>query len=105
MEGKYCTTCNEWKSYDEYQRQSERKDGHRSQCKVCCSVYKKKYTSNNWDSIQAKSTQYNNREDVIAHRRQYYFDNKEKIQAGKRQYYIDNREYFVAQRRQYYQDN
>jgi hypothetical protein len=45
--GKVCTKCNEWKSYNEFHKNKNVKDGYVSQCKECRNLHRKEYYKNN----------------------------------------------------------
>jgi len=74
---KKCTVCCKNKEITDFHKKSTSKDGYRSNCKECSSIYTKK----NKD----KRKQYD---------KNYRDENREIIKEKKRKYYIDNIEYF-----------
>lgn len=52
-EGKTCTKCKLWKTYDRFAKCKSTKDGKQSWCKGCTSVACKQYAINNRERAQA----------------------------------------------------
>jgi hypothetical protein len=92
MEGKTCTKCGEWKPFKEYYKRKDRKDGFRSECKVCHIAGKSKYYEAN-------------KEQIIEKKHQHYQENKEEILTKKKEYYVVNREHTLNRVKQHYQEN
>lgn len=44
---KKCYKCNEIKSFDQFRKRKDSKDGYRNDCKSCYTIYHKKYYINN----------------------------------------------------------
>lgn len=76
---KICTTCREEKDYLEFSKDSSKKDGHRSDCKVCKSKRDKTYSSFN----SAK---------ISANRKSRYLKNYQKERSQQSLYAKSNRE-------------
>ena len=86
---KKCTKCGKTKNIAEYQKKKQRKDGHNSICKKCCSQYFKKYYEANKDRIKAKEKEYYelNKEVIKEHSREWQANNPEKARLQKKKYY------------------
>jgi hypothetical protein len=81
---KQCKTCNQIKPLNEFYKQSKRGlYGVRGSCKVCVSIVKKQYRSDNKDIISEKKKQdYQlNKKHYLAQKRIYRQANKGKINA------------------------
>ena len=70
---KYCNGCKQSKALTEFSKQSDKRDGLRSRCKVCRRAYNKKYKQNNREKVNTSNRKYrqNNREKYRASRREY----------------------------------
>ena len=91
---KYCTGCEQTKELTEFYKDSQKRDGLQSRCKVCIKAYKKKWYQNNREKHNAKSKkwQQNNREKRNASAKKWQQNNREKHNASARKYYQNNRE-------------
>jgi hypothetical protein len=50
---KICKTCKENKKFSEFHRQAKNPDGLHSECKLCCSLKRKKYRMDNLEKLRA----------------------------------------------------
>lgn len=112
---KTCTGCKQTKSFTEFHKNSKRRDGHQSLCKVCmkattkkwkqnnrekCRAYERKWTQNNREKV--KKWRQNNREKINATNKKYRESNREKVRASDRKYRENNREKINARYRERY---
>tara|TARA_R100000664_G_C2757152_1_gene145231 strand:+ start:2211 stop:2789 length:579 start_codon:yes stop_codon:yes gene_type:complete len=76
--------------FSEFSKHKNRKDGLRSQCRVCCSEYYKQY----YEANKEKKKQYRevNKEKIAERTKQYREANKEKIAERTKQYREANKE-------------
>ena len=74
MEGKICSKCGEFKSYSEFHKDKNMKDGYYGQCKQCKNEYKKQYIDSHKEIIKERNKQYYNshKEERKEYRKQYY---------------------------------
>ena len=81
---KRCARCKEEKEFSQFYKNSSKKDGLQTRCKVCT----KKYEKNNREKILARKRKYHekNREKIRATQRKYRENNKEKIRVAHRKY-------------------
>lgn len=83
-EGKVCTKCGIYKSFEYYHKDRSRKDGTRPDCKECWNAGRKKYLEENKEWMYEKNRKYHreNREKINQRKKgyllQYYQDNKDK---------------------------
>jgi 5-methylcytosine-specific restriction endonuclease McrA len=111
MEGKKCNKCGEWKEYKDFRKDKKRKDGHRSECKLCSNIYSKQYFQENKEQIYEKRKvqrqenieQY--REDTKQNSQKYREKNRSKILEQKKQYYQKNAKLIIEKAKQRYQKN
>ena len=110
VEGKTCSKCGEWKEFDNFNKDKNRKDGFKSSCKECI----KHYYQENKERMkeQRKQRYHENKERENKRNKQYYQENKEQLkqyyQENKermKQYYQENKERIIEQRKHYYQEN
>lgn len=70
---KYCSTCKEYKNFNEFSKSKKEKYGLSCKCKKC---YKQQYLEN--------------KENVLKNNKNYYYSNKEKIQLKQKEYRKNN---------------
>ncbi len=89
MSGKVCTKCNQLKSFEEYQKRTTSKDGHRNECKQCRTIISKKWYMNTIEDrhIQGRAFHQQHREADLERNRQWYQNNKEYRREYKQAYY------------------
>jgi 5-methylcytosine-specific restriction endonuclease McrA len=56
---KYCYKCKTEKPINEFNKNRRSKDGHRSECRKCCSVMYAKWRARNLEKARANSTKWN----------------------------------------------
>lgn len=97
--GKHCTKCGEWKTWDGFPRNRSRKDGRRSQCKLCA----REWREVNRDSIAEKDRKYSeaNRDKIAEYKRKHYEKNRDAIV----EYRKANREKTMKYMREYRKEN
>ena len=73
--------------FSEFSKHKNRKDGLRSQCRVCCSEYYKQY----YEANKEKKKQYRevNKEKITAREKQYREANKEKCAEISKRYFAN----------------
>lgn len=76
---KICKKCDIEKSYSDFYLDKKSKDGLRSSCKSCMSLYNKNISKQNRKDILKKSYYKN-----INSKRAYYQQNKEKIKENRK---------------------
>lgn len=89
---KTCSNCGETKELSEFHRDKRGKFGVRSICRVCTSLYIKKYYQNNKEKrLKYKKEYYkNNRKELIEYNKKYRQNNKEKLAEHKKEYQQKN---------------
>lgn len=106
---KKCTKCGRLLvAYSgNFHKQKGCKYGVRSDCKMCCSKYKKQHYEENADYIKEKSRQYHkDNKDVIAERSKQYRDqHKEEKREYDKKYRAEHREEKIKRDKQYYENN
>ena len=83
-DGKTCTKCKVFKSFGEFSKDKEKKDGFRSHCKSCM----KEYSAANADKIKLKKKEYYaaNADELKLQKKEDYQKNKVKIITRQMQY-------------------
>lgn len=78
---KHCNKCNTIKSYEEYYRQDNTKDGFKTICKSCVLDFSKKYYPKNKTKIKKYIKEWDKNNTVKRHqlRQRYIKNNKEKM--------------------------
>ena len=68
---KHCNGCNQTKALTEFSKDSEKRDGLQTRCKVCQKAYNKKWQQSNPEKVKAKARKWaqNNREKKNASQR------------------------------------
>lgn len=74
---KKCNKCNEIRDESEYQKDSSKKDGLRTICKICCKKY---------EQTKRKLTNSRKKENVDKYQKRYRDNNKEAIAESQRRY-------------------
>ena len=106
---KKCSKCGEVKSLGEFNKDKNKKDGLRSQCKACTKAYsednkekKKEYRDRNKQRAKEYSALYrkNNKENLLEKKREYYHKNKEKINE-----YNEKNKSIINKRKKAYREN
>ena len=100
---KVCTKCKETKSFEEFHRDRNSKDGREYRCKKC----RNEYHQNNKERIAERGKKYreNNKEKYLEGCRKYRQNNKERVAKYAREYYQANREKIAEKNRKYRQNN
>lgn len=93
MESKKCNKCHEFRDIIEFSKDSSKKDGLRTICKICS---KKKYLENrNREIERVKTYQNNNREIVLKQKlisaKKYFIKNHDKIKEYQKNYMLNRR--------------
>lgn len=88
---KKCSKCKKIKSYDEFHKSSQTKDGYKSYCKECIKEYRKI----NKDKIQEQEKKYylKNRKRIIQKNKEYREKNRDQINNKRRERYNNDDEY------------
>jgi 5-methylcytosine-specific restriction endonuclease McrA len=89
---KTCGKCKKIKETSEFYKDSSKKDGHSSICKLCRKKYGHRYS-------QVK------RKEIRENKREYRSNNKEKIAENARRYRLENSEKLSKQRRLFRESN
>lgn len=92
MERKVCSKCKVDKELCEFQIDTSKKSGYKSNCKNCCSVQQKIYKKNNSVLISIK-------------RKKYYEDNKEKEKKLQKLYRDTRKEKLLEKQKEKYQSD
>jgi hypothetical protein len=93
---KKCVKCNIEKNLEDFSKAKENKDGLRGTCKICLTLYQKKYY---------KNYSINNLENKKEYSKKYYIDNKDKILNKGKTYNINNKEKLKQYSKKYYTNN
>ena len=132
-EGQICSKCLTWKTKEEYNKDSRKKSGIRSICKVCQSSEDKKYRTENREKVSQRLKDYyeNNKEKIMEYRKEnkehfdeyfekyrdknreiirkrnkiYRENNLEAVKGRVRRYHEDNKEYLRLYSKKYYETN
>ena len=85
---KICSICKVEKNINEFNKNSNTKDGYRSDCRECQSKYYKEYYQENKDSIAEKSKEYRqeNKDKIAEYKKEYRQKNKDKIAESHKKY-------------------
>lgn len=104
---KRCPKCGEWKSRDDFHKNSTRRDGLASHCKTCNAVRRKAYYEANKDALnaKAKAIRESDPESDRQRRREYYAANPEKHLQYRTKYRTENRDSLLERRRTKYAQN
>lgn len=96
---KTCSKCKETKNTTEFSKHKSSKDGLRSYCKLCNSVYCKSYRIKNMDKerIRDRNREENNRDRRKLARTIRYGKNKEYTAVQSKTWRTNNKEYIKAQ--------
>jgi hypothetical protein len=98
MEGmKKCNKCGEVKNLGEFNKDKNKKDGLKSQCKAC----QKAYYEDNKEKINKRMKAY--REDNKEKNKARYEDNKEKYAEKKKAYYETNKDKYNERSKAYHE--
>lgn len=101
MSVKECTKCKVTKNLEEFSKESRRKDGRRSQCKICVKEYRKQVStyenerSKRWrQENQEKISEYRNRtrDERLSYQRNYFVINRDHINQKSLAYKRKHRE-------------
>jgi 5-methylcytosine-specific restriction endonuclease McrA len=98
-QGKTCTKCGEWKPFEGFSKDKNKKYGLASHCKECV----KKHRQKNKEQIKEYDKQYYQKN--IEQKKQYYQENIERYKKNDKQYYQKNKERVREYHKQYYQEN
>jgi len=101
--GKRCSKCGETKSFTEYGKQGDQKDGLRSHCKMCRSDSSRIYNEARREEIAAYNRAYKeaHKEEMVAYSRAYRKENRAEIAARARAYRKSHKEEKAALNRAY----
>ena len=115
---KTCNKCKEEKPFEEFVKDSQKKDGRDSWCKDCRKQYRVRHYKENKDKINLRNKEWviQNRDKVKIHKqnwklknkeydKEYRLNNKEKIAEQNKQYRLNNKEYIKAYRKEYRSKN
>lgn len=103
-QGKVCTKCGEFKSFNEFAKNSRNKtDGRQPKCKVC----NKKYRLENVEKRKEYDKKYTKRnsEYVRERKKKWHEMNIERIKENKKKYYQENKEYIQNKTKKWRSDN
>jgi hypothetical protein len=96
MQEKTCCFCRETKIVSEFFKDSSRRDGLSSRCKLCTSQKNKRYVDANKEKVAERQRQHYeaNRDVLLEKMREYSSSNREVLKARHAQYYQARKEYF-----------
>ena len=95
----------------QFPKRESSRDGRRSECKACKSLYIRQYYQNNKDQIKNTAVKYYlQHRDIILEQsskygKQYYSDHKEQIQAKNRRWCENNKDRMAELNRTHHQNN
>lgn len=100
---KQCGKCGEIKNIEEFNKDKGKKDGLRTQCKLCDKNSNKKYYTENKNELceKAKINYDNNKEKKKEYQKEYKANNKEKVKETNKKY----RESHKKEIRKWYEEN
>jgi len=83
------------------------KNGHRSECKICCGKMRKQQHYKNKEKNNLKSLQYyyKHKDEIVSQKKQRYSENPEKYKQLSKQRHLLNKEKDNQNARQYYKEN
>lgn len=87
-DGKICTKCEVFKSFGDFSRDKEKKDGFRSNCKSCA----KEYNAAHADKLKLQQ-------------KEYYAANSDKIKLQQKEYHAANSDKRNLRNKEWYQKN
>jgi hypothetical protein len=100
---KVCSKCQKEKPLNEFYKDVDNKDGHRSDCKICRKKIVKQYSLNNYEKIKQKNKiyNYNHKKERQLYDKQYNSKNKKEIDLYNKQYYIINKSKLILKNKEY----
>lgn len=103
-EGKHCTRCGAFKSYDQFNRRSAKADGRQSECRECFNARSAAYRRENPEKIRKSINKYRskNKEKTAAQRRAWAARNQERLRENSKAYRRKNGERIRARERERY---
>lgn len=118
IEGKVCTRCNTFKTFDYFSKSCRQTDGYLSWCKDCFRAYnnehkehlskiRKQYADEHKDKITEYNKNYyqQNKDKLLEQCRVYQQENKNKIAEYQRKYSEAHKAEKATYDKQYYQEN
>lgn len=109
LEIKKCNKCGEIKSFSEFHKNPNTRDGHQNKCKKCANEYAKEYRK--LPGQKEKRYEYDqkyyeeNKSDILIRKHEYYEENKEEISIKDREYNKKHKEKRKAYNKKYRQEN
>jgi len=92
MESKICTKCKIEKELCEFNKNSQKEDGHSLYCKECRKVYSKKYRELNHKKLLKSSADFREKNPIKVKesKKEYYNKNRDKINEKNKNYRLNN---------------
>ena len=103
METKICSKCKQEKSVGEFNKETRKKYGLRTECRECSKQYyaeNKEKFKENYKLYRAES-----KENIKKYNKKYYAENKEKIKESRKQYREKNPKKIKEIAKKYYLEN
>ena len=103
---KKCSKCGIKKPFEEFQKDSSKKDGMQSYCKGCIREARKAYKLKYPERIKERGRKYylKNSESIKEYRREYYSKNPELVRSQVKLYESNNKEKRQTYRNNYYKN-
>ena len=89
LKNKQCTRCLKILPLCEYHKQSDTSDGLRTRCKSCRNIERKKWRQENPDLDRAQRQRASSAYVLSGNKKKYYWDNRENLIEAKREYYAN----------------
>jgi hypothetical protein len=91
---KTCTKCRTVKSLDEFSKRKTSKDGHQSQCKICCQNYLSSWIASNKEKVKQTMREWRikNQEKEALALKKYAEKNKDQIKKYQAKWRLENAE-------------
>jgi len=104
---KICTKCKITKELSEFAKNSSKKNGYQTQCKLCEKVYKQSHYEKNKDRILKKNKEYRdvNKEPIAEQKKEYAKQNKEYITNYQKEYAKQNKKAIADYQKEYVRQN
>ena len=107
MKTKYCPTCKQEKSTDEFHKNKARYDGIASQCKICKNKETLQRERLNFEHKKERSQRYyiENKDILSERKKKYYLENKDKIDNRNKDWAKKNKKRITSYLEKHYQEN
>ncbi|MCL5952007.1 MAG: hypothetical protein M1132_09855 [Chloroflexi bacterium] len=106
LKRKRCRICRRIKPLTEFYRVEHRKDGHRSECKLCFREMVKRAQAKTRQQRLIKQREWyrTHRDYFVKYRRRYRIEHRKELKAYHQKYYAEHKDYFRKKKEEYKRD-